>query len=312
MTISINTTSNNDFRKWAAAGMGDAYVVPIKELLPKSACGNIAKRINKIGEFLYKNSLDFSDLSVLSMIITEDGHFKKTASFTKEDDQQIEKISCVIKNREIFKDIVKTSGLFGSIMSGLSMVPGIGAVVSGGKAAWNFIKGDMLGGIINLIVAGASFIPGGGVIAKGLGWLFKLVAKGGGGALKAVQAAGKMGLVQKILGLFPKIISAITGLLKKFKLGKWASKVGSWLNGMLTKIKGIFKGKAGAKPTGTAAKPTGTAAKSTGTAAKSKAKGGVVKGLISGAKGIAGAASAILGGGAAGGGAMEGEGYKPV
>ena len=298
MTISINATSNNDFRKWAAAGMGDAYVVPIKELLPKSACGNIAKRINKIGEFLYKNSLDFSDLSVLSMIITEDGHFKKTASLTKEDNQKIEKISCVIKNREIFKDIVKTSGLFGSIMSGLSMVPGIGAVVSGGKAAWNFIKGDMLGGIINLIVAGASFIPGGGVIAKGLGWLFKLVAKGGGGALKAVQAAGKMGLVQKILGLFPKIISAITGLLKKFKLGKWASKVGSWLNGMLTKIKGIFKGKAGAK--------------STGTAAKSKAKGGVVKGLISGAKGIAGAASAILGGGAAGGGAMEGEGYKPV
>jgi len=305
MTISINTTSNNDFRKWAAAGMGDAYVVPIKELLPKSACGNIAKRINKIGEFLLKNSLEFSDLTVLSKVVTEDGHFKKTASFTKEDNQQIEKISCVIKNREIFKDIVKTSGLFGSIMSGLSMVPGIGAVVSGGKAAWNFIKGDMLGGIINLIVAGASFIPGGGVIAKGLGWLFKLVAKGGGGALKAVQAAGKMGLVQKILGLFPKIISAITGLLKKFKLGKWASKVGSWLNGMLTKIKGIFKGKAGAKP-------TGTAAKSTGTAAKSKAKGGVVKGLISGAKGIAGAASAILGGGAAGGGAMEGEGYKPV
>jgi hypothetical protein len=298
MTISINTTSNNDFRKWAAAGMGDAYVVPIKELLPKSACGNIAKRINKIGEFLYKNSLDFSDLSVLSMIITEDGHFKKTASLTKEDNQKIEKISCVIKNKEIFKDIVKTSGLFSGIMSGLSMVPGIGAVVSGGKAAWNFIKGDMLGGIINLIVAGASFIPGGGVIAKGLGWLFKLVAKGGGGALKAVQAAGKMGLVQKILGLFPKIISAITGLLKKFKLGKWASKVGSWLNGMLTKIKGILKGKAGAK--------------STGTAAKSKAKGGVVKGLISGAKGIAGAASAILGGGAAGGGAMEGEGYKPV
>jgi hypothetical protein len=284
MTLSINTASNNDFNKWAASGMGDAYVVPIKELLPKSACGNIAKRINKIGEFLYKNSLDFSDLSVLSKVITEDGHFKKTASITKEDSQKIEKISCVIKNREVFKDIVKTSGLFGGIMSGLSMIPGVGAVVSGGKAAWNFIKGDMLGGVINLIVAGASFIPGGGAVAKGLGWLFKLVSKGGGGILKAVQAAGKMGLVQKILGFAPKIISAITGLLKKFKLGKWASKVGGWLKGMLSKIKNIFKGKAGAK--------AGTEA---GT--KATGKGGKAKALMNAGKGIAGAASAILGGG---------------
>jgi len=307
MKISTNDTTNSDFNKWAASGMGDAYIIPISELLPRSSCGNIAKRINKIGEFLLKNSLEFSDLTVLSKVVTEDGHFKKTASFTKEDNQQIEKISCVIKNREIFKDIVKTSGLFGSIMSGLSMVPGIGAVVSGGKAAWNFVKGDMLGGIINLIVAGASFIPGGGVIAKGLGWLFKLVVKGGGGALKAVQAAGKMGLVQKILGLFPKIISAITGLLKKFKLGKWASKVGSWLNGMLTKIKGIFKGKAGAKA---GAKTTGEGGAKA--VAKTTGKGGKMKGLMSAGKGIASGIGAALSGGGGGPGSEEGAAYAIV
>ena len=310
MTLSINTASNNDFNKWAASGMGDAYVVPIKELLPKSACGNIAKRINKIGEFLYKNSLDFSDLSVLSKVITEDGHFKKTASITKEDSQKIEKISCVIKNREVFKDIVKTSGLFGGIMSGLSMIPGVGAVVSGGKAAWNFIKGDMLGGIINLIVAGASFIPGGGAIAKGLGWLFKLVSKGGGGAIKAVKAAGKMGLVKKIIGFFPKIISAITGLLKKFKLGKWASKVGGWLRSMSSKIKGLF-GKGGAKATG--AKATGakaTGAKATGTAAKAKRKGGLAAGALAAGRGIASGISSALGDKEPAPEAEEGAGYK--
>ncbi|MAG27951.1 hypothetical protein CMI47_20690 [Candidatus Pacearchaeota archaeon] len=244
MPLSIQYSHNDDFQKWASSGLSAGYIIPVRELLPRSIFGNIAKKLDKIANLLIDNNLCFDDLLILNKYITEDGKFKKSASESYEDDiSKLNKISCVIENKEIFKDLVKTSGLLSWIGAGagwLSIIPGIGAVASGVASAAYFAVGDITSGILFLLGIPLA-LYGGGFAVKGIQMLLRAASRGGGYLLKMLTTGGKLGLGKTALKLMGNLKSGVISLLKKLKLNKYAKKVESWFAKTESNLSGAVK-----------------------------------------------------------------------
>jgi len=234
MPITIQYHPSKDFHHWASVGLSNNYIVPLRELLPKSIFGNLAKKIDKIAQALIDNNLNFKDLAVLNKYISDDGKLIKNASTSDEDKENLSKISCIINNKEVFKALVKTSGLLsmiGGAAGWLSMIPTVGAVASGVASAAYFASGDYTSGILYLIGIAAAFF-GLGAAVKGLHILLRAAARGGGHLTRLLVSGGKLRMAQKALPMMTRLKEAIIAVMKKLGLSKkYEGKVRNWFSG---------------------------------------------------------------------------------
>lgn len=260
MTHIINYSKNKDFQKWSSIGLSNNYIIPVRDLFPKSVYGNFAKKIDRVAQALMDNNLNFSDLVILNKYISKDGKLVKRASTSNDDKKKLDKISCIINNKEVFKDLVKTSGLLswiGSASGWLSMIPKVGAVFSGIASAAAFAQGDWVMGIIWLLGIIPAFF-GLGFAVKGTQLIIRGVARGVPFLTKLLTSGAKIKLATGTMSMWGKLQKGILALMEKLGLGKYSKKIEKWF---IQKEKVLKKSITNAEKNIAKAKATNTAAK---------------------------------------------------